>query len=80
MLSPYRINPNNTKKRTKKAINTNFYNNSHHEPVVKKPQLTSDDLKTTSNEPVENRNKLKSGSNIEINEHYLDEILHSINS
>ena len=38
--------------------------------------MTSNDLKTTSNEPVKNKkNKLKGGSNIEINEHYFDEIL-----
>ena len=37
MLSPYRINPNNTNKRTKKASNANFDNNSHHESNVKRP-------------------------------------------
>ena len=41
--------------------------------------MTSNDLKTTSNEAVKNKkNKLKGGSiegNIEINEHYLDKIL-----
>ena len=40
--------------------------------------MTSNDLKTTSNEPVKNKKKLKGGSildNIEINEHYLDKIL-----
>ena len=41
--------------------------------------MTSNDLKTTSNEPVKNtKNKLKGGSlpeNIEINEHCLDNIL-----
>ena len=59
MLSPYRIHPNNTNKRTKMAKNTNFDNNSHHEHDLK---MTSNDLKTTSNEPVENkRNKLKGG-------------------
>ena len=78
MLSPYRIQPNNTNKRIKKAEKTNFNNNSHHEPDVKRPQMTSNDLKMTSNEPVKNKkNKLKSGSNFEINEHYLDEILHN---
>ena len=41
MLSPYKINPNNTLKRTKQALNTNFDYNSHHEPDVKKPQMTS---------------------------------------
>ena len=35
MLSPYRINPNNTNKRTKKASNGIFDNNSHHESNVK---------------------------------------------
>ena len=38
--------------------------------------MTPNDLKTTSNETVENKkNKLRGGSNIEINEHYLDKIL-----
>ena len=72
MLSPYRINPNNVKKRTKKAkIDDNT--------DLKRPQMTSNDLKTNSDEPVKNKkNKLKGGSlqeNIEINEHYLDKIL-----
>ena len=59
MLSPYRIYPNNTNKRTKTARNTNFDNNSHHEHDL---EMTSNDLKTTSNEPVKNkRNKLKGG-------------------
>ena len=78
MLSPYRINSNNTNKRTKKASNTNFENNSHTKHDLKRPQLTSNDLKTTSNEPVENKkNKVKGGANNEINEKYLDEIVHS---
>ena len=76
MLSPYRINPNNTNKRTKKVSKTTSDNNSHHENDFKRPQMTSNDLKTISNEPVKNKkNKLKGGANIEINEHYLDEIL-----
>ena len=59
MLSPYRIHPNNTNKRTKTAENTNFDNNSHHEHDLK---MTSNDLKTRSSEPVKNkRNKLKGG-------------------
>ena len=41
MVSPYRINPNNTNKRTKTASNTTFDNNSHHETDVKRPQMTS---------------------------------------
>ena len=35
MLSPYRINPNNNYKRTKKVKNTDFDNDSHHEADVK---------------------------------------------
>ena len=43
--------------------------------------MTSNDLKTTSNETVKNKkNKLKGGSNIEINEHYLEKILQNNNT
>ena len=70
MLSPYRINPNNVKKRPKKAkIDDNG--------DLKKPQMTS-------NESVKNKkNKLKGGSlqeDVEINEHYLDKILKNNNT
>ena len=76
MFSPYRINPNNTNKRTKKTSITNFDNNSHRESDVKRPQMTSNDLKMNSNEPVKSKKiKLKGGSDSEINEHYFDEIL-----
>ena len=81
MLSPYGNNPNNTNKRTKKASNTNFENNSHNNHDNKRPQMTSNDLKTTqTNTKSNSKNKilLKAGSmqeNIEINEHYLDETL-----
>ena len=72
MLSPYRINPNNVKKRPKKA---KIDDNSD----LKRPQMTSIDSETNSKEPVKNKkNKLKGGSvreNDEINEHYLDKIL-----
>ena len=73
MLSPYRINPNNTKKRSK---NAKIDDNSD----LKRPQMTSNDIKTTSNEPAKNKkNKLKGGGSVqendEINEHYLDKIL-----
>ena len=72
MLSPYRISANNVKKRTKKAKIDDIGD-------LKRPQMTSNDVKTTSNETVKNKkNKLKGGSlqdNIEINEHYLDKIL-----
>ena len=72
MLSPYRNNPNNVKKRTKKAKIDNITD-------LKRPQMTSNDTKTTSDEPVKTKqNKLKGESlqqNIEFNEHYLDKIL-----
>ena len=72
MISPYRNNPNNNKKRQKK---TKIDNNGE----LKRPQMTSNDVKTTLNETVKNKkNKLKGGSvqeNDEINEHYLDKIL-----
>ena len=71
MLSPCRINPNNTKKQSKKAKINDIDD-------LKRPQTTSNDLKTTSNETVKNKkNKLKGGSlqeDDEINEHYLDKI------
>ena len=62
MLPPYRIHPNNTNKRAKKCKNTNFDNNSLHEYDLKRAQMTSNDPKMTSNEPVKNKkNKLKGG-------------------
>ena len=76
-FSPYRINPNNVKKRSKKAkIDDNG--------DLKRPQMTSNDLKTTSidnNKKSKTKNNLKGESiqeNIEINEHYLDKILKNI--
>ena len=72
MLSPYRINPNDVKKRTKKPKIDDITD-------LKQPQMTSNDVKTISNETVKNKkNKLKGGAiqeNDEINEHYLDKIL-----
>ena len=73
MLSPYRINPKNVKKQQKK---TKIDNNGD----LKRPQLTSNDLKTTSNDKkTRSKNVLKAGSvqkeNIVINEHYLDKII-----
>ena len=76
MLSPYRNNPNNVKKRTKKAKIDDIDD-------LKRPQMTSNDVKTTLNDTVKNKkNKLKGGAlqeNIEINEHYLDKILKNNN-
>ena len=76
MLLPYRINPNRNHKRPEKIKISDFDNDSHHEADAKRLQMTSNDLKTTSNEPVQNiKNKLKGGSNIEIDEHCLDKNL-----
>ena len=77
MISPYRINHNNAKKRQKKAkIDNNV--------ELKRPQMTSNDLKTTSNDKkTRSKSVLKAGSvqeeNIEINEHYLDKTLKNNN-
>ena len=64
-LSPYRINPNNNKKRPKKAKIDNISD-------LKRPQMTS-------NDSIKNKKTiLKGGSvqdDIEIIEHYLDKIL-----
>ena len=50
MLSPYRISPNNTKKRPKKSkIDDNG--------DFKRLQLTSNDVKTTPNESIKNKKK-----------------------
>ena len=72
MLSPYKINPNNTKKRSKKAKIDDIGD-------LKRAQMTPIDSEANSKEPVKNKkNKLKGGSiqeNDEINEHYLDKIL-----
>ena len=46
MLSPYRILPNNTDKRRQKISNTNSDDNSHRKRDGKRPQLTSNDLKS----------------------------------
>ena len=77
MLSPYRINPNNLKKHPKKVKIDDVGD-------LKRPQMTSNNLKTTSNETVKNKkNKMKGGSvqeNIEINEHYSDKILKNNNT
>ena len=76
MLSPYKISPNNVKKQPEKAKIDDMSD-------LKRPQMTSNDVKTTSNETVKNKkNKLKDGAiqeNAEINEHYLDKILKNNN-
>ena len=82
MLSPYRINPNNTNKRTKRTSKFNSNNDFHRDPNLKRPQKTSNDLKRPQSiseshhdfKLVKSRNKLKGNANIEINEHYLVKI------
>ena len=73
MLSPYRINPNNVKKRTKKVKIDENNDLKRGSDDLKRPQMTSNDKKTKS------KNVLKAGSvqeeNIVINEHYLDKII-----
>ena len=78
MISPYRINCNNAKKQQKKAkIDDNG--------DLKRPYLTSNDLKATSNDKKpRSKNVLKDRSiqeeNIEIDERYLDKILKNNNT
>ena len=56
MISPYRIKPNNVKKQSKKV---KIDNNGD----LKRPQMTSNDLKTTSNDKKpRSKNVLKAGS------------------
>ena len=76
MFSPYKISPNNVKKRPEKAKLDDSAD-------LRRPQMTSNDVKTTSNETVKNKkNKMKSGAiqeSAEINEHYLDKSLKNNN-
>ena len=88
MLSSYRIQSNNTNKRTKKPSNTNFNKNQHLKHDLKRPQMTSNDLKVPQTisdssrevKPVKSKNKLKGGANVEINDQYLDKLLQNNNS
>ena len=76
MLLPYRNNPNNTNKRTKRNSNVTFDNNSQPDSDVKRPRLTSFKPNTNSNK--KNKHVLRAGSiqeNIGIDEHYPDEFL-----
>ena len=73
MNSPYRINQNNVKKRTKKDKKDEIVDDKRGVDDLKRPRMISNDKKTKS------KNVLKAGSvqeeNIEINEHYLDKII-----
>ena len=79
MISPYKIQSNNINKRNNKAKITNSDSNSQPNHDDKIPQRTSNDLKTSQTKSnKKNKSVLKAGSmqlNIEINKHYLDEIL-----
>ena len=59
MLSPYRINPNNTSKRTKNVSNGNFDKNSTQKSDVKRPQMTSIDLKRPQSISVVSHHEVK---------------------
>ena len=78
MLSPYRINPNNVKKRPKKAKIDENNDIKRGSDDLKRLQMSSNDKKTKS------KNVLKAGSlqeeSIEINEHYLDKVLKNNNT
>ena len=73
MISPYRIQSNNTNKRTKKIKNTIFDENTTPNHDLKRPQMTSNDLKRPqSTSKTKSKTVLKGGfvqDNIEINEH-----------
>ena len=84
MISPYRINPNNTNKRTKKAKNTNFDENTSTINDPKRLQMTSTDFtrpeSTSNGKKVKTKNNLKGGpvqDNVEINDQNLDEVIHN---
>ena len=77
------------KKRTKKALNTDFDNNSHHEADIQRPQTTSNDLKRPQSISNENSKKTRAKNNshggciqqnIEIDEYYLDKVLMNYDS
>ena len=88
MISMYRIQPNNTNNRTKKAKNPSFDETTSPNNDHKRPQMTTNDLKRSHSisesspevKPVKSKNKLKGDANVEINEHYLDRFLHSKDS
>ena len=91
MLSPERIQSNITDERSKTVSNTNLDNNSYREHDLKRPQMTSNDLaepdtitesivKRLSNK--RNKRNIKGGSiheSIEINDEFLDDIIHNNN-
>ena len=76
--SPYKIQSNNTNKRTKNVSNSNCDNNSHLKHDLKRPQMTSNDLETNTKSNKKIKIVLKDGfaqENNEINDQYSDDIL-----
>ena len=77
MISPYRVQPNNTNKRLKKHTNTNFDNNPPSKHDVKRPPMTPNAIKRPQSisesylevKPGKSKNRVK-GANIEINDDY----------
>ena len=61
MLSPYRIQPNITNKRSKKVLNTNFDKTSSPKHDLERPQMTSLNLTQIQN-LIRELNTLKGGS------------------
>ena len=59
MLSLYRIQPYTTNKRPKNVSNTTLDNNSHRKHDLKRPQMTSNDLKTNSNDSIKPKKNWK---------------------
>ena len=82
ILSPCKIHPNNTDKRTKQVKNTNFDNNSHREHHLERRQKTSNEFKRPQAISNENSKKVKTKiilkggfiqGNVEINDQCLGE-------
>ena len=78
------MEPDTTKKPSKKASNTFLDNNSFFAHKHKRPQVNSNELERphmTSNDPevkpVKSKINLKGGGNIEITENFSDEPLHN---
>ena len=57
MLSPYKIQSNNSNEQRKKTPNSNSNNNIHRDPDLKGPQMTSNDLKRPQSASNENSKK-----------------------
>ena len=90
MITPYKIPPNNTNKRRQKILNANLDDDSHRKDDVKRPRLTSFEIKTTTQKILQEsspiietvkpkKNYLECSGSIENNDEYLDEIFHNNN-